>query len=131
MKLSYQRALWAAYTVLERLFNDEDPYKLGELLSEMNPFLFTPRVCADPYLWSVWTDRCKSVDSSGFLTFEQVMPVLVEFLKFNEKEYSCFKDIAGDYSADAVVSALSVFVDNGNWEDILNRVYNFVDEENP
>lgn len=53
------------------------------------------------------------------------MPVLVEFLKFNEEEYSCFEDIGGAYSADEVISALSVFVENGSWEEILNKVYNF------
>ncbi len=81
MNLTYQRALWAAYTVLERLFNDKDPYKLGEILSEMNPFLFTSRVCADPYLWVVWTDCCKAINNSGYLTFEQVLPALVDFLQ--------------------------------------------------
>lgn len=125
MKLTYQRALWAAYTVLDRLFNDNDPYKLGQILSEMNPFLFTSWVCADPYLWEVWTDRCKAINDSGYLTFEQVMPALVDFLKFNEEEYTCFEEYGVKYSADEVISGISEYEKNGRWQEILDKVYNF------
>lgn len=53
MKLSYQRALWAAYAVLDELYKEKgDTIKLAEILSEMNPFLFIPRTCADPALWA-------------------------------------------------------------------------------
>lgn len=51
MKLTYQRALWAAYTVLGRLFNYdnyEDPYKIGEILSEMDPFYLNPECVPTP-----------------------------------------------------------------------------------
>lgn len=128
MKLTYQRALWAAYTVLDRLFNDNDPYKLLQILSEMDPFVFTSRVCADPYLWVVWTDCCKAVNDSGYLTFEQVLPTLVNFLKFNEEEYSCFEELGGNYSADDVISGISEYVKNGSWQEILNKVNSFNEE---
>lgn len=124
-KLSYQRALWAAYSVLDELYKEKgDTTKLVQILSEMNPFLFTPRICADPALWVVWKDCCSAIDDSGFLTFGQVMPALVNFLKANEKEYSCFDGMDGNYSAYEVISELSAFVDNGLWEEILNRALN-------
>lgn len=127
MKLSYQRALWAAYTLLDQL---EDIYKLDFFLSDINPFIYVGWICcADPAYWTIWTDCCKSVDDSGFLTFEQVMTVLVNFLKVNEEEFSCFAEYGGDYSADDVIRGISTYVKNGRWNEILNNVYNYKEPE--
>lgn len=121
MKLSYQRALWAAYSVLDELYKEKgDTVKLAEILSEMNPFLFIPRTCADPALWEEWKKCCSKIDDSGFLTSEQVMPALEDFLKVNEEEYSCFDDTDGDYSADEIIRELSALTENGLWDEILN-----------
>ncbi len=57
------------------------------------------------------------------------MTALVDFLKFNEEEYSCFEEDGGNYSADEVISGISEYVKNGQWQEILDKVYNF-DEEN-
>lgn len=121
MKLSYQRALWAAYSVLDKLYKEKgDATKLLQIISEMDPFLWIPRTCADPALWVEWKKCCSKIDDSGFLTSEQVMPVLENFLRVNEEEYSCFDDIDGDYSADEVITELSAYVENGLWDKILN-----------
>ncbi|MBD5111806.1 MAG: hypothetical protein HDT42_04635 [Ruminococcaceae bacterium] len=121
MKLSYQRALWAAYSVLNELYKEKgDTIRLAEILSEMNPFLFIPRTCADPALWVEWKKCCSKIDDSGFLTSEQVMPALEDFLRVNEEEYSCFDDMDGDYSADEIIRELSSFMKNGTWNKILD-----------
>lgn len=130
MELSYQRALWAAYSVLDELYEKKgDTVKLVQILSEMNPFVFKDRVCADPALWEEWKKCCSKIDDSGFLTSEQVMPALKDFLKVNEEEYSCFDDMDGDYSADEVIHELSVFTENGFWDEILNRTASAETEE--
>lgn len=129
MKLTYQRALWAAYSLLSKLHHDKEDYGLLFILDEMDPFVFTSRVCADPYLWVVWTDCCKAVNDSGYLTFEQVLPTLVDFLRFNEEEYSCFEELGGNYSADDVISGISDYVKNGDWQEILDKVYNFDEKD--
>lgn len=121
MKLSYQRALWAAYSVLDELYEKKgDTVKLIQILGEMDPFLFIPRTCADPALWAEWKKCCSKIDDSGFLTSEQVMPALEDFLKVNEEEYSCFDDMKGDYSADEIIRELSALTENGLWDEILN-----------
>ena len=125
MNLSYQRALWAAYTILDMVYDENEYHKLRFILSEMNPFIFENRTCSDPALWQSWTECCSATNSSGFLTFEQVMPVLVNFLKVNETEYSCFEEWGGAYSAEDVMSGISAYVKNGRWQEILNKVYNF------
>lgn len=127
MKLSYQRALWAAYTLLEVFCDDGEDHKLWFILDEMNPFVFKDRVCADPAVWQSWTECCKVVNDNGYLTFEQIMTVLVDFLKINEDEYSCFEEEGGNYSADDVIRSISTYVENGRWNEILNKVYNFTD----
>lgn len=120
-KLSYQRALWAAYAVLDKLYKEKgDATKLLQIISEMDPFLWIPRTCADPALWAEWKKCCSKIDDSGFLTSEQVMPALEDFLRVNEEEYSCFDDMDGDYSADEVINELSAYVENGLWDKILN-----------
>lgn len=128
MKLSYQQALWAAYTALDSLYDEKNTYKLPLILSEMNPFLFEPRTCADPALWQSWTECCSAVSSSDFLEAAEVMPVLAEFLRANEEEYKCFDDTGGDYSADEVIKALSALTENGQWEVILNNVHKELQE---
>ncbi|MDE7398709.1 MAG: hypothetical protein K2N06_04185 [Oscillospiraceae bacterium] len=101
-----------------------------QILSEMDPFLFIPRICADPALWVEWKKCCSKIDDSGFLTSEQVMPALEDFLKVNEEEYSCFDDMDGNYSADEVIRELSSFTENGLWDEILHRAAAAEIEEN-
>lgn len=61
--------------------DDGESQKLWFILDEMNPFVFKDRGCADLVVWQSWTECCKVVNDSGFLTFEQIMAVLVNFLK--------------------------------------------------
>ncbi|MCM1274135.1 MAG: hypothetical protein NC299_02075 [Lachnospiraceae bacterium] len=65
MELSYQRALWAAYAALDSLYDEKNTYRLPLILSEMNPFLFEPRTCADPALWEDWKRRCAALAENG------------------------------------------------------------------
>lgn len=128
MNLSYQHSLWAAYKLLSSLYRNEESHGLLFILDEMDPFAFTNGTCADPAVWQSWTKCCKDVNDSGFLTSEQIISVLVKFLEVNEEEYSCFAEYGESYTADEVVRGISSYVKNGRWDEILNKVYNFVDD---
>lgn len=125
MNLSYKQALWAAYTMLDVLYDEQDCENLRFILSEMSPFTFKDRICADPALWESWLECSKNVNNSGSLEFEQVMPTLIDFLKANEAEYSCFEKDGGSYSTDDISKKLLLYVENGYWDSLLNRVVNY------
>ena len=129
MNLSYQQALWAAFTILDKLYDEEHCKNLRFILSEMSPFTFEDRICADPALWESWLDCSKKVNDSGSLEFEQVMPTLIRFLKVNESKYMCFGKDRGSYSTDDIDKKLLPYVESGYWDSLLNRVVNYSNSE--
>lgn len=122
MKLTYQQALWASYTILDTIYDEQKYQKLRFLLSDMSPFTFEDRICADPALWETWLKCSQKINPTGSLIFEQVMSVLIDFLRINEDEYTCFGEDDGNYSTDEVVSRMSNYIKNGYWLKILNAV---------
>lgn len=122
MNLSYKQALWASYTILDTIYDEMAYHKLRFILSDMSPFTFEDRICADPALWEMWLKCSNKTNPAGSLTYDQVMTTLVDFLKVNEADYSCFKEEGGDYSTDEVVVFVSNYVSNGYWEKTLNEV---------
>ncbi len=122
MNLSYQQALWAAFTILDKLYDEQDCKNLRLILSEMSPFTFEDRICADPALWESWLDCSRKVNDSGSLEFEQVMNTLICFLKVNESKYMCFENDGGSYSTDDIKKKLLPYLGNGYWKSLLNKV---------
>ena len=124
MNLSYQQALWAAFTILDKLYDEQDCKNLRFILSEMSPFTFEDRICADPALWESWLECSKNVNDSGSLEFEQVMPTLIRFLKVNESKYMCFEKDRGSYSTDDINKKLLPYLENGYCDSLLNKIAN-------
>ena len=59
MNLSFKRALWATYTILEVLFDEKEHSNLRFILADMCPFTFKDKTCADPSIWQSWIECCK------------------------------------------------------------------------
>lgn len=122
IQLSYEQTMWAAYTLLDKIYND-GYHKLRFLLSEMDPFVFADHSCADPALWEIWVKCCAKTSNNGLLSQVQTLSVLSDFLHVTQQEYSCFKNDSGDFSANEVISLVRNYVKNGYWADLFHKVH--------
>lgn len=114
MVLTYKQALFAGYTLLDDLLDQMKNESLKELLSDMNPFIFTDRTPADPATWSDWVTCAESIQSGGNLTGNAIFETLLSFLRHNEEEYG--------YHSDLILKELQTPVYQKRWEELLSKV---------
>ena len=121
MILSYKQALFAAYTLLDDLHDQTKSDPLRELLSDMNPFIFTDHTPADPATWSEWMNCATSIQDDGNLTDEAIFETLASFLNYNEGEYG--------YQSDLILKDIQTPLYQKRWEQLLEKVSTYTDEQ--
>lgn len=117
MTLTYQQALFAAFTLLADLYDQTKSDPLRELISDMNPFIFADHTPADPATWSDWVNCAKAIQGDGNLTDGAIFEALVSFLRYDEKEYG--------YQSDWILKELQTPAYQKRWEQLLEKVSTF------
>lgn len=119
MVLNYKQALWAAYTLLDDLYDQTKSNPLRELLSDMNPFLFVERTPIDPATWFEWVNCATAIQGNGYLTDAAIFEALASFLNYNEEEYG--------YKSALIIKELQSPVYQKRWGELLEKVSTYPD----
>jgi hypothetical protein len=114
MVLTYKQALFAAYTILDDLHDQTRDESLRELLSDMNPFIFTDHTPVDRATWGEWVNCATAIQNDGNLTDNEIFETLISFLRYNEGEYG--------YHLDSILKDLQTPFYRRRWEQLLNKV---------
>jgi hypothetical protein len=96
IRLPYQQALFAVFTLLDDVFDLTHETALRGLLVDMNPFVFKERIPADLAIWNSWLDCVRFVQCGEKLTTKETMDVLMKFLSANVDEYGYNVDCISD-----------------------------------
>lgn len=86
-KITMRQSYLAAFQMLDEIFDDTKNAQLGNLLSGMNPYLFTDSMSADPATWHEWVTCASKIQKGGALTADNAFKTLASFLRFNEAQY--------------------------------------------
>jgi len=119
MVLTYKQALFAAYTLLDDLHDQTKEDSLRELLSDMNPFIFTDHTPADQATWGEWVNCAKAIQSGGNLTDNAIFKTLISFLRYNEEEYG--------YNSDLILKYFQEPAYQKRWNQLLSKVSEYSD----
>ncbi len=119
MVLTYKQALFAAYTLLDDLHDQTKNDSLRELLSDMNPFIFTDHTPVDQATWGEWVNCAIAIQSDGNLTDSAIFETLISFLRYNEEEYG--------YHSEPILKELQTSVYQKRWEQLLSKVSEHTD----
>ena len=119
MMFTYKQALLAAYTILDDLYDQTKNESLANLLSDMNPFIFTDRTPADPATWSEWVVCAESIQNGGLLTADNAFQTLNSFLYYNEQQYG--------YLTTLILDSIQTPSFQHRWNELLDRVVKLKD----
>ena len=85
--LTKTQAYLAAFRYLDKLYDQEPDETLGDLLSSMNPYLFTDSSSADPATWFDWVKCIDSITKSDQISSNEAFQAMIYFLRFHEQEF--------------------------------------------
>ena len=119
MKITLKQSYLAAFQILDEIFDDTQNEKLGNLLSGMNPYLFSDSMSADPATWHEWVSCATAVQGDGKLADNSIFETLVSFLRYNEKEYG--------YKSDLILKNIQGPSYQERWKKILEKASTLTD----
>ncbi|MDR1157592.1 MAG: hypothetical protein LBK75_04705 [Oscillospiraceae bacterium] len=113
MKSNLKQSFLAAFQILDEVFDDTRNEQLGNLLSEMNPYLFADLMSADPAIWNEWIDCAKKINKDEVYSSDEVFETLNIFLELNSEQYY--------YDMDLLLCLINDKITNGRWERIFKK----------
>ena len=113
MHISLKPAFLATYQLLDEYFDNNPNEKLGMLLSDMNPYLFTDSDSADPATYNEWEYYAKTAAQGKNLTENSIFQALISFLNHNEEQYG--------YQTETVVKDIQSPSYQNRWQHILEK----------
>lgn len=109
--LTKEQAFMAAFKYLDKIYDLEPNETLGDLLSSMNPYLFTNSRSADPAIWTDWEMCINNITNSDDVTEVEAFQAMISFLNFNQQEFgydlkNILKDITNKYNSQEWIEAI-------------------------
>jgi len=112
--LSKKQAYLAVFYYLDKLYDEEPDEALGDLLSSMNPYLFSDSNSADPATWSDWVKCIDSITKSDYVSQSDTFRAMISFLQFHEREFG--------YALSQIVRKINSLGQNQEWMSSVNGV---------
>lgn len=88
MKLSHEQGYYAMFYFLDDYYiNHKEQDSLASLLGDLSPYTFDGCISADPAAWNDWKKSVAEVTKYDTLTSDEVLKVIMIFLKFYNNSF--------------------------------------------
>lgn len=112
--LTKEQAFRVAFHYLDKIYDENSDEALGDVLSEMNPYLFSDSYSADPAVWSDWATCISQITKNILVSPDEAYQAMILFVQFNQQEFG--------YDLANLLQRLRTGVSGREWVTCVNTV---------